>query len=90
MLLNMEQQEVTHRIFYYGKLVVETDNKELYLKLLQVITEHKMYEISREDMINVLVINHMEDRKVLEGSTYEQLVELIKYHHEEEIFSYDN
>lgn len=68
------------------KINVETDSKELYLKLNQVITEHRMYEISREDMINVLVINHAEDRKILENSTYEQLVELIKYHHEENIF----
>lgn len=39
--------------------------------------------MSREDMIMTLVINHMEDREILETMTDEDLKKLMNYYHEE-------
>ena len=39
--------------------------------------------MSREDIIMTLVINHMEDRRILETMTDKELKELMDYYHEE-------
>jgi hypothetical protein len=39
--------------------------------------------MDREDMIMTLVINHMEDRRILETMTNEELKEVMDYYHEE-------
>lgn len=39
--------------------------------------------MSREDVIMTLVINHMEDEKILRTMTDEELKELMDYYHEE-------
>ena len=37
----------------------------------------------RENMILTLVINHMESRKICEMCSDEELIEMMKYYHEE-------
>lgn len=39
--------------------------------------------MDRQDMIMTLIINHMEDRRILETMTNKELKELMDYYHEE-------
>lgn len=39
--------------------------------------------MDRQDMIITLIINHMEDRRILETMTNKELKELMDYYHEE-------
>lgn len=39
--------------------------------------------MSREDMIMTLVVNHMEDKRLLDTMTEEQLIRMMDYYHEE-------
>ena len=39
--------------------------------------------MNREDMIMTLVINHMEDKELLDSMTDEELMRVMDYYHEE-------